>query len=95
MRRPFRRCRASRRLIPDWLALVGDTADGIPGLPGFGEKGAAAVLRAFGPLESIPTDAARWPKDLRSRNGWPRCGPHAEPTPCCTGLWPRFEPTPR
>jgi len=54
-------------LIPDWLALVGDTADGIPGLPGFGEKGAAAVLRAFGPLESIPTDVARWPKDIRGR----------------------------
>jgi 5'-3' exonuclease len=53
--------------IPDWLALVGDDADGIPGLPGFGEKGAAAVLRAFGPLESIPTDARRWPKDLRGR----------------------------
>jgi 5'-3' exonuclease len=56
------------RLIPDWLALVGDDADGIPGLPGFGEKGAAAVLRAFGPLESIPVDAARWPKDLRGRD---------------------------
>jgi 5'-3' exonuclease len=56
------------RLIPDWLALVGDDADGIPGLPGFGEKGAAAVLRAFGPLESIPRDAARWPKDLRRRD---------------------------
>jgi len=54
-------------LIPDWLALVGDDADGIPGLPGFGEKGAAAVLRAFGPLESIPTEVARWPSDLRSR----------------------------
>lgn len=54
-------------LIPDWLALVGDDADGIPGLPGFGEKGAAAVLRAFGPLESIPTDASRWPKDVRGR----------------------------
>jgi 5'-3' exonuclease len=54
-------------LIPDWLALVGDVADGIPGLPGFGEKGAAAVLRAFGPLEAIPTEASRWPKDLRSR----------------------------
>jgi 5'-3' exonuclease len=53
--------------IPDWLALVGDDADGIPGLPGFGEKGAAAVLRAFGPLESIPTDARLWPKDLRGR----------------------------
>ncbi len=55
-------------LIPDWLALVGDTADGIPGLPGFGEKGAAAVLRAFGSLESIPTDARRWPRDLRGRD---------------------------
>ncbi|MGO9065335.1 MAG: 5'-3' exonuclease H3TH domain-containing protein [Myxococcaceae bacterium] len=54
-------------LIPDWLALVGDDADGIPGLPGFGEKGAAAVLRAFGPLESIPTEVARWPAGLRSR----------------------------
>jgi 5'-3' exonuclease len=56
------------RLIPDWLGLVGDTADGIPGLPGFGEKGAAAVLRAFGPLENIPTDAGLWPRDLRGRD---------------------------
>src|SRR5450631_2282725 len=53
--------------IPDWLALVGDDADGIPGLPGFGEKGAAAVLRAFGPLEAIPTEPSRWPRDLRGR----------------------------
>jgi 5'-3' exonuclease len=56
------------KLIPDWLALVGDDADGIPGLPGFGEKGAAAVLRAFGPLESIPTDARRWPADIRGKD---------------------------
>jgi 5'-3' exonuclease len=55
-------------LIPDWLALVGDDADGIPGLPGFGAKGAAAVLRAFGPLESIPTDVKRWPRELRGRD---------------------------
>jgi 5'-3' exonuclease len=55
-------------LIPDWLALVGDDADGIPGLPGFGEKGAAAVLRAFGPLEAIPTDVKRWPQELRGRD---------------------------
>jgi 5'-3' exonuclease len=54
-------------LIPDWLALVGDVADGIPGLTGFGEKSAAAVLRAFGPLESIPTDARSWPPELRGR----------------------------
>jgi len=55
-------------LIPDWLALVGDDADGIPGLPGFGEKGAAAVLRAFGALETIPVDARAWPRDLRGRD---------------------------
>jgi len=55
-------------LIPDWLALVGDVADGIPGLPGFGEKGAAAVLRTFGPLEAVPKDVTRWPRDLRGRD---------------------------
>jgi len=53
------------RAIPDWLALVGDTADGYPGLPGFGEKSATAVLAAFGSLEKIPDDAARWPKTVR------------------------------
>lgn len=47
-------------LIPDLLALVGDTADGIPGIPGFGMKTAAAVLRAYGSIEAIPDDAATW-----------------------------------
>ena len=51
--------------IPDLLALVGDDADGIPGLPGFGEKGAAAVLARYGTLESIPADAGTW--DVRVR----------------------------
>jgi 5'-3' exonuclease len=46
--------------IPDLLALVGDDADGIPGLPGFGEKGASALLSAYGHLEAIPADAAQW-----------------------------------
>jgi 5'-3' exonuclease len=46
--------------IPDWLALVGDDADGIPGLPGFGAKGASALLAAYGRLEEIPGDPARW-----------------------------------
>jgi 5'-3' exonuclease len=54
--------------IPDWLALVGDTADGIPGLPGFGEKGAAAVLAAFVHLEAIPPDPRAWPDSVRSRD---------------------------
>ena len=44
--------------IPDWLALVGDAADGFPGLPGWGAKSAAAVLARFGSLEAIPADPA-------------------------------------
>lgn len=41
-------------LVTDYLALVGDTADGIPGLKGFGAKSAAALLCAYGPLEELP-----------------------------------------
>jgi 5'-3' exonuclease len=51
--------------VPDWLALVGDTAVGLPGLPGFGEKTAAALLAAFGRIEDIPLDPRRWPAGLR------------------------------
>jgi 5'-3' exonuclease len=51
--------------IPDWLALVGDTADGIPGIPGFGEKAAAALLACYGHLEAIPADGAAWTCDVR------------------------------
>lgn len=46
--------------IPDYLALVGDAADGYPGLRGWGEKSAAAVLARFGHLESIPDDSRTW-----------------------------------
>ena len=46
--------------IPDYLALVGDKADGYPGLPGWGAKSAAAVLAKFGHLESIPADWQTW-----------------------------------
>jgi 5'-3' exonuclease len=46
--------------VPDLLALVGDVADGIPGLPGFGDKGAGTLLSAYGHLEAIPPDAAAW-----------------------------------
>jgi 5'-3' exonuclease len=51
--------------VPDWLALVGDTADGIPGLPGFGEKTAAALLASYDHLENIPTDARQWDVQVR------------------------------
>jgi 5'-3' exonuclease len=46
--------------IPDWLALVGDAADGIPGVPGWGDKSAALVLARFGHLEAIPDDTTQW-----------------------------------
>jgi len=46
--------------IPDYLALVGDSADGYPGLPGWGAKSSAAVLARFGHLESIPKDSREW-----------------------------------
>jgi 5'-3' exonuclease len=46
--------------IPDWLALVGDSSDGYPGLPGWGAKSASAVLSRFGHLETIPADPAQW-----------------------------------
>src|SRR5712691_756633 len=46
--------------IPDYLALVGDAADGYPGLPGWGARSAAAVLARFGHLESIPRDWREW-----------------------------------
>src|SRR5688572_14167710 len=46
--------------IPDYLALVGDAADGYPGLQGWGAKSAAAVLARFGRLEDIPDDWKQW-----------------------------------
>jgi len=46
--------------IPDYLALVGDAADGYPGLPGWGAKSSAAVLARFAHLESIPTNWSEW-----------------------------------
>ncbi|HTS76157.1 MAG TPA: 5'-3' exonuclease H3TH domain-containing protein [Bryobacteraceae bacterium] len=50
--------------IPDYLALVGDTADGYPGLPGWGAKSTAAVLAKFLHIECIPADAGDWHVDV-------------------------------
>jgi 5'-3' exonuclease len=52
--------------IPDYLALVGDSADGYPGLPGWGAKSSAAVLAKFIHLESIPKDCREWPVNAAS-----------------------------
>lgn len=51
--------------IPDWLALVGDAADGIPGIPKWGAKSASAVLARYHHIEAIPDDAARWEVSVR------------------------------
>ena len=52
--------------IPDWLALVGDAADGLPGLPGWGAKSSATILARYGHLEDIPLDASLWDVKIRS-----------------------------
>jgi len=52
--------------IPDYLALVGDSSDGYPGLPGWGAKSAAAVLARWGTLEGIPESALDWDVPLRN-----------------------------
>jgi 5'-3' exonuclease len=52
--------------IPDYLALVGDSADGYPGLPGWGSKSAATVLARFGHLEAIPASPLEWEVPLRN-----------------------------
>ena len=51
--------------IPDWLALVGDSADGFPGLPGWGARSAATVLARYRHLEHIPKPGARWDVSMR------------------------------
>ncbi len=51
--------------IPDWLALVGDSSDGYPGLPGWGARSAATVLARFGTIEAIPPAASSWKLGVR------------------------------
>jgi 5'-3' exonuclease len=51
--------------IPDWLALVGDSADGFPGIPGWGARSAAAVLAGYGSIDAIPDDAGQWSVPVR------------------------------
>jgi 5'-3' exonuclease len=52
--------------IPDYLALVGDTADGLPGLPGWGAKSSSTILARYGHLEQIPLEETRWDVPVRS-----------------------------
>jgi 5'-3' exonuclease len=51
--------------IPDYLALVGDSADGFPGIPRWGAKSAAQILAAYGTIEAIPADETKWSVSIR------------------------------
>ncbi len=53
--------------IADWLALVGDSADGIPGIPRFGAKSSAAVLRRYRHIEEIPAEPEDWDVTVRGK----------------------------
>jgi 5'-3' exonuclease len=53
--------------IPDYLALVGDAADGYPGLPGWGARSAATVLAHYGHIEQVPDQPGQWAVPLRNR----------------------------
>ena len=55
--------------IPDWLALVGDDADGIPGVPRWGARSAATVLAHYEHLESIPDEESQWSVAVRGAAG--------------------------
>jgi len=54
--------------IPDLFALVGDRSDGLPGVPGWGWRTAAAALARYGTLDAIPADAAAWDVPMRGRD---------------------------
>ena len=61
--------RVAPESIPDFLALTGDPADGIPGLPGFGEKTSKTLLDAYGHIEEIPGAATGWRVKVRGAEG--------------------------
>ncbi len=63
--------------IPDYLGLVGDSADGYPGIPGWGAKSASSVLSKFGHLESIPEKVSDW--QIKAMAPRPRCDPGRQP----------------
>jgi 5'-3' exonuclease len=52
--------------IPDWLALVGDSADGFPGLVGWGKRSAALVLSHYGSIDAVPDDVEEWDPEVRT-----------------------------
>jgi len=73
--------------IPDWLGLVGDAADGLPGIPGWGEKSAAAVLAKYEHLEAIPADPHTWGLRPAGPRGWPRAWRSTGLRRCFSAHW--------
>lgn len=69
----FQRYGVAPGSIPDWLALVGDSADGFPGIAGWGKRSASAVLAHYGTIEAVPDGVAEWDADVRGAvRGAPR-----------------------
>ena len=81
--------------IPDYLALVGDAADGYPGLPGWGAKSSAAVLAKFVPSRIHPRGLARVARERRQRECPGRHSRASAITRCCSERSPRCGPTSR
>ena len=84
--------------IPDYLALVGDAADGYPGLPGWGAKSTAAVLAKFIHLESIPLDWQEWHVNAANAGALARTLAEQRPNSTCPSIavphlpWPFRKP---
>ena len=86
--------------IPDWLALVGDTADGFPGLAGWGKRSASVALAHYGSLSEIPDKLSAWDPAVRqelhrARRSWPSDWPLSENWRCCSKTSPPSVPNPR
>ena len=80
--------------IPDYLALVGDSSDGFPGLQGWGAKSAAKVLARFGHLEQIPDDHRAWGVDVaRAGHAGRGAAPRSARRRCSSASWRRCAPT--
>ena len=79
--------------IPDWLALVGDSADGYPGLPAGGRRPRRRCSPATGTSRHIPALATEWDVPVRGARAWPGSSPSSAIARCCSGSWPRSAPT--
>ena len=73
--------------IADYLGLVGDKADGIPGLARWGAKSASVVLAHYGSIEKIPDDETEWPFKVRAPAAWRLSFARVARRPCSTKSW--------